>query len=132
MKIGVKSEHWPPGGRDNDGSVHAHALATTIFGGGAPGTPSALESTAGQSVQTSGRKAGWCECPSDYNRRLIDGCCAEPWAECRACGRPPHVGTPGPGSLSRARIVGLYPIVTFQYSSTTLYQVSHRIQYLFF
>jgi hypothetical protein len=28
--------------------------------------------------------------------------------------------------------VGLYPIVTFQYSSTTLYQVSYHIQYLFF
>jgi hypothetical protein len=25
-----------------------------------------------------------------------------------------------------------YPIVTFQYSSTTLYQVSYHIQYLFF
>ena len=28
--------------------------------------------------------------------------------------------------------VGLHPIVTFQYSSTTLYQVSYHIQYLFF
>jgi hypothetical protein len=28
--------------------------------------------------------------------------------------------------------VGLYPIVTFQYSSTTLYQVSYHIRYLFF
>jgi hypothetical protein len=28
--------------------------------------------------------------------------------------------------------LGLYPIVTFQYSSTTLYQVSYHIQYLFF
>jgi hypothetical protein len=28
--------------------------------------------------------------------------------------------------------VGLYSIVTFQYSSTTLYQVSYHIQYLFF
>ena len=28
--------------------------------------------------------------------------------------------------------VGLYPIVTFEYSSTTLYQVSYHIQYLFF
>jgi hypothetical protein len=28
--------------------------------------------------------------------------------------------------------VGLYPIVTFQYSSTTLCQVSYHIQYLFF
>ena len=28
--------------------------------------------------------------------------------------------------------VGLYPIVTFQYSSTTLIQVSYHIQYLFF
>jgi hypothetical protein len=28
--------------------------------------------------------------------------------------------------------IGLYPIVTFQYSSTTLYQVSYHIQYLFF
>jgi coatomer protein complex subunit gamma len=28
--------------------------------------------------------------------------------------------------------VGLYPIVTFQYSSTTLYQASYHIQYLFF
>ena len=27
---------------------------------------------------------------------------------------------------------GLYPIVTFQYSSTTLYQFSDRIQSLFF
>jgi hypothetical protein len=26
--------------------------------------------------------------------------------------------------------VGLYPIVTFQYSSTTLYQVSYHIRYL--
>jgi hypothetical protein len=28
--------------------------------------------------------------------------------------------------------LGIYPIVTFQYSSTTLYQVSYHIQYLFF
>jgi hypothetical protein len=28
--------------------------------------------------------------------------------------------------------VGPYPVVTFQYSSTTLYQVSYHIQYLFF
>jgi hypothetical protein len=28
--------------------------------------------------------------------------------------------------------VGSYPIVTFQYSSTTLYQFSYHIQYLFF
>ena len=28
--------------------------------------------------------------------------------------------------------VGLYPIVTFQYSSTTLYQFFHHIQSLFF
>jgi hypothetical protein len=28
--------------------------------------------------------------------------------------------------------LGLYPIVTFQYSSTTLYQFSYHIQYLFF
>jgi hypothetical protein len=27
---------------------------------------------------------------------------------------------------------GLYPIVTFQYSSTILYQVSYHIQYRFF
>ena len=32
----------------------------------------------------------------------------------------------------RIRQVGLYPIVTFQYSSTTLYQVSYHIRYLFF
>ena len=28
--------------------------------------------------------------------------------------------------------LGLYPIVTFQYSSTTSFQVSYHIQYLFF
>ena len=28
--------------------------------------------------------------------------------------------------------LGLYPIVTFQYSSTTLFQISYHIQYLFF
>jgi hypothetical protein len=28
--------------------------------------------------------------------------------------------------------VGLYPIVTFQHTSTTLYQVSYHIQYMFF
>jgi hypothetical protein len=28
--------------------------------------------------------------------------------------------------------LGFYPIVTFQYSSTTLYQVSYHIRYLFF
>jgi hypothetical protein len=28
--------------------------------------------------------------------------------------------------------VGLYPIVTLQYSSTTLYQVSYHVQYLLF
>ena len=28
--------------------------------------------------------------------------------------------------------VGLYPIIAFQYSSTTLYQVSYHIQWLFF
>ena len=28
--------------------------------------------------------------------------------------------------------LGLYPIVTFQYSSTTLYQFSYHIQLLFF
>ena len=27
--------------------------------------------------------------------------------------------------------VGLHPIVTFQYSSTTLYQVSYHIRYVF-
>ena len=32
----------------------------------------------------------------------------------------------------RPVLPGLYPIVTFQYSSTTLYQVSCHIQYLFF
>jgi hypothetical protein len=31
-----------------------------------------------------------------------------------------------------ARHLGLHPIVTFQYSSTTLYQASYHIQYLFF
>jgi hypothetical protein len=35
-------------------------------------------------------------------------------------------------ALTCDRRVGLYPIVTFQYSSTTLYQVSYHIQYLFF
>ena len=30
------------------------------------------------------------------------------------------------------RHLGLYPIVTFQYRSTTLYQISYHIQYLFF
>jgi hypothetical protein len=34
--------------------------------------------------------------------------------------------------LRRKVRVGLYPIVTLQYSSTTLYQVSYHIQYLFF
>ena len=29
-------------------------------------------------------------------------------------------------------ILGLYPIATFQYSSTTLHQVSDHIRYLFF
>jgi hypothetical protein len=29
-------------------------------------------------------------------------------------------------------LLGQYPIVTFQYSSTTLYQVSYHIQSLFF
>jgi hypothetical protein len=28
--------------------------------------------------------------------------------------------------------MGFHPIVTFQYHSTTLYQVSYHIQYLFF
>jgi hypothetical protein len=36
-----------------------------------------------------------------------------------------EVGAQGPH-------LGLYPIVTFQYSSTTLYQVSYHIRYLFF
>ena len=30
------------------------------------------------------------------------------------------------------RALGLYPIVNFQYSSTTLYQVSYHIKYLLF
>ena len=30
--------------------------------------------------------------------------------------------------LTAAATVGLYPIVTFRYSSTTLYQVSYHIQ----
>ena len=34
--------------------------------------------------------------------------------------------------LRRAARLGLYPIVTFQYSSTTLSQVSYHIQHLFF
>jgi hypothetical protein len=29
-------------------------------------------------------------------------------------------------------VLGLYPIVTFEYSSTALYQVSYHIQHLFF
>jgi hypothetical protein len=37
-----------------------------------------------------------------------------------------------PALPPRAEDLGLYPIVTFQYSSTTLYQVSYHIQYLFF
>ena len=40
-----------------------------------------------------------------------------------------------PGAPTAARVdeagLGLYPIVTFQYNSTTLYQVSYHIQYLF-
>ena len=36
------------------------------------------------------------------------------------------------GAQLFAEAVGLYPIVTFQYSSTTSYQVSYHIQYLFF
>ena len=32
---------------------------------------------------------------------------------------------------SWAARIGLYPIVIFQYRSTTLYQISHHIQYLF-
>ena len=35
------------------------------------------------------------------------------------------LGVDGPG-------LGVYPIVTFQYSSTTLCHVSYHIQYLFF
>jgi hypothetical protein len=31
----------------------------------------------------------------------------------------------------RGVALGLYPIVTFQYSSTTSYQVSYHIQYMF-
>ena len=36
------------------------------------------------------------------------------------------------GQLPADWQVGLYPIVTFQYSSTALYQVSYHIRYLFF
>jgi hypothetical protein len=38
----------------------------------------------------------------------------------------------GRGGGAGVVAVGLYPIVIFQYSSTTLYQVSYHIQYLFF
>ena len=38
-----------------------------------------------------------------------------------------------PTLLHEKRVsLGLHPIVTLQYSSTTLYQVSYHIQYLFF
>jgi hypothetical protein len=37
-----------------------------------------------------------------------------------------------PAVAGRHPDLGLYPIVTFQYSSTTLYQVSYHIQYLVF
>ena len=40
--------------------------------------------------------------------------------------------TTGPLGTPPGVAVGLYPIVTFQYSSTTLYQVSYHIRYLFF
>ena len=39
------------------------------------------------------------------------------------------------GAAERTRMpasIGIYPIVTLRYSSTTLYQVSYHIQYLFF
>jgi hypothetical protein len=46
---------------------------------------------------------------------------------------PRRVGPLDPAALLGAFEtveLGLYPIVTFQYSSTTLYQVSYHIQYL--
>ena len=50
--------------------------------------------------------------------------------------RHPQNGPPCDMELGAADIpgvvVGLYPIVTFQYRSTTLYKVSYHIQYLFF
>ena len=43
-----------------------------------------------------------------------------------------RAGNPTVSESTRSVGVGLYPIVTFQYSPTTLYQVSYHIQYLFF
>ena len=43
--------------------------------------------------------------------------------------RAPHKGVPVAAAVSR---VGLYPIATFQYSSTTLYHVACHTQYLCF
>jgi hypothetical protein len=70
------------------------------------------------------------------------GCGAFTWHG--AAGSPPHGcylkadckgasrGTNAVRAPAAAPPVGLYPIVTFQYSSTTLYQISDHIQYLFF
>jgi hypothetical protein len=43
-------------------------------------------------------------------------------------GEPPHLAM----FLKTQATIGLYPIVTFQYSSTTLSQFSYHIQSLFF
>ena len=48
----------------------------------------------------------------------------------RAAPARPGRGRPAAGSRGGRRVY--YPIVTFEYSSTTLYQVSYHIQYLFF
>jgi hypothetical protein len=44
----------------------------------------------------------------------------------------PSDGAAVHAAMAKQALLGLYPIVTFQYSSTTLYQVSYHIQYLFF
>ena len=50
-------------------------------------------------------------------------------------GRAAAAGARHGAALPRQAVggrLGLYPIITFQYGSTTLYQVSYHMQYLFF
>jgi hypothetical protein len=53
------------------------------------------------------------------------------WMDCALARRSIRLTFRGAREEGAAE-VGLYPLVTFQYSATTLYQVSYHIQYLFF
>ena len=66
----------------------------------------------------------------NYSGAVASG---EPPSASSSSAEPSGSGSnPSASAGASASNLGLYPIVTFQYSPTTLYQVSYHIQYLLF